>query len=89
MPESVSNVDYRFRAMLDRGEWLVSVEVDPPPSMNLERGVEIVFELPRGYLLESSSIEPSTVSDSGVTFSLLLRHDTTIEARFVKEDGST
>ncbi len=31
--------------MLDRGEWLVSVEVDPPPSMDLERGVAIVQEL--------------------------------------------
>ena len=38
-------VDYRFRSMIDRGEWVVSVEVDPPKAMDLERGVRIVERL--------------------------------------------
>lgn len=34
-------VDYRFRAKLDRGEWIVSVEVDPPRAMDLAKGVQV------------------------------------------------
>jgi len=31
--------------MLDRGEWIVSVEVDPPKAMDLDKGVRIVERL--------------------------------------------
>lgn len=54
----------------------------------VERGVEIEFELPDGFRLESSSIEPSTMEDTTVTFSIRLQNDTMIEATFVKENGS-
>jgi len=54
----------------------------------VERGVEIEFQLPDGFRLESSSIEPISMAGARVTFSLRLQNDTMIEARFVKGNGS-
>lgn len=55
----------------------------------VERGVEIEFKVPNGFRLESSSIPPSSIADSRMTFSLRVERDTLIEARFTKEDSST
>jgi 5,10-methylenetetrahydrofolate reductase len=38
-------VNYRFRSMLDQGDWIVSVEVDPPKAMDLDKGMRIVERL--------------------------------------------
>ena len=38
-------VDYRFRRMLDRGEWIVSVELDPPPGLSAEGRLAVAAAL--------------------------------------------
>ncbi len=38
-------VDYRFRRMLDQGEWILSVELDPPHGLSAEGGLEVAAAL--------------------------------------------
>ena len=82
MPRPVSSVDYRFRSMLDRGEWLISVEVDPPPSMNLKRGVEIVQQLREAGVdcIDVGDSPMATVRMNPVMFSVSIQQHTGVES---------
>ena len=75
-------MDYRFRSMLERGEWLVSVEVDPPPSMNLERGVEIVERLREAGVdcIDAGDSPMAAVRMNPVMFSASIQQRTGVES---------
>ena len=44
-PSERPSVEYRFRRMLDAGDWIVSVEVDPPAGVSARRGLEAAAAL--------------------------------------------
>ena len=75
-------VDYRFRSMLDRGEWVVSVEVDPPKAMDLERGVRIVERLQEAGVdcIDAGDSPMASVRMNPVMFSAAIQQRTGVES---------
>ncbi len=39
------NMNYRFRSMIAQGDWIISVEVDPPRGFSAQSGIEIARRL--------------------------------------------
>lgn len=83
MPEPPgAPVDYRFRSMIERGEWVVSVEVDPPTAMDLERGVAVVEELRAAGVdcIDAGDSPMAAVRMNPVMFSVAVQQRTGVEA---------
>jgi 5,10-methylenetetrahydrofolate reductase len=75
-------IDYRFRDRIDRGDWIVSVEVDPPRAMDLERGVAIVERLRAAGVdcIDAGDSPMAAVRMNPVMFSVAVQQRTGVEA---------
>ena len=74
-------VDYRFRSRLDRGEWVVSVEVDPPHGLDVERAIGVVARLQAAGVdcVDAGDSPLASVRMSPVLFAVAVQQRTGVE----------
>ena len=74
-------VDYRLRSKLERGEWIVSVEVDPPQGLDLEKSVAVIERLRDAGVdcIDSGDSPMATVRMSPVLFAAVTQPRTGVE----------
>ncbi len=75
-------LDYRFRRRLDAGEWIVSVEVDPPHGLSAERGLEVVAALREAGVdcIDAGDSPMASVRMSPLAFAVAVQERTGVEA---------
>lgn len=79
---ATEEVAYRFRSMLERGEWVVSVELDPPHGLSAERALEVAAELRAAGAdcIDVGDSPMASVRMSAVAFAAAVQQRTGLEA---------
>jgi 5,10-methylenetetrahydrofolate reductase len=75
-------VAYRVRSMLDRGEWVVSVELDPPRGFSAEGGLRTARRLREAGVdcVDVGDSPMASVRMSSVAFAVAVQQQTGLEA---------
>ncbi len=75
-------VDYRIRSMLERGEWVVSVELDPPRGVSAEAGLRTARQLREAGAdcVDVGDSPMASVRMSAVAFAVAVQQQTGLEA---------
>ena len=81
-PDPDAGLTHRFRSRLDRGEWIVSVEVDPPHGLSAEEGIVVTAALRDAGVdcIDVGDSPMASVRMSPLSFAAVVQQRTGVEA---------
>lgn len=81
-PDPGAGLTHRFRSRLDRGEWIVSVEVDPPHGLSAEEGIAVTAALRDAGVdcIDVGDSPMASVRMSPLSFAAVVQQRTGVEA---------